>query len=112
MDYDRFVNLDRKSVRLLRKLSGLVVFIALFSFIVIQLIEFSHHHESQTLEKSCSICQFISHVPVNSELTKVDVLEKLQFLLYLLPNLKLILFIDLISESSYYSRAPPFPPIN
>ena len=82
------------------------VFLALIG---IQIIESTHHHESEAAEDACVVCQFVAHLPLNIPQPAIATMGLVLVLLYILSRQQLAPRVADSQLAFYSPRAPPYP---
>lgn len=79
----------------------------LLTFVSIQVIETTHHHESMAMQDACAICQLVAHQPLNAPPPATAQLLGVLILLYIISHRHPVFQIVESRYFSYFSRAPP-----
>lgn len=77
------------------------------TFIGTQVIESTHHHESEALQDACAVCQLVAHQPLNAPPPATALIAVALPLLFIFSHWREAVRIADARRASYDSRAPP-----
>jgi len=94
-------------MKLARNLRPLIAVCAVLAFILLQVIESTHHHKSEAAQDACAVCQVIAHQPIELIPAIAAPIAALLFLLFTLLQSKPVFLLLQADQAAYHSRAPP-----
>jgi len=94
-------------MKLTRSFRLLIAVCVALAFIMLQVIEATHHHKSDAAHDACAICQVIAQHPIDIVPPIAAPIAALLFLLFTLLQSKPVFPLIQAGQASYYSRAPP-----
>ena len=94
-------------MKLTRNFRLLIAVCVALAFILLQVIESTHHHKSEAGHDSCAICQVIANQPIDLTPAIAAPIGALLFLLFTLFQSKPAFLLIHTGQASYHSRAPP-----
>ena len=87
----------------------LILSLACFALLGLQIIEATHHHDTAAPENACGICQLAAHQVLDLTLPGAALAPPTLLLLFVLPVLILRCRAVPAPRLAYDSRAPPAP---
>jgi len=78
------------------------------AFVGIQMVESTHHHESEALQEACAICQMVAHQPLDLSPPTIASMVVVLFLVFIIASPQETFQITDSRYTSYASRAPPY----
>jgi hypothetical protein len=94
-------------MKLTRNFRLLIAVCVALAFVMLQVIESTHHHKSEAAHDACAICQVIAQHPIDIVPAIAAPIAALIFLLFTLIQPKPVFLLIQADQAAYYSRAPP-----